>query len=72
MQYLVKEVEEARGRKVVSEHEGSFVTSTTNAVGGEATTAEVRVEIIIIIGLKSYIFVFLIIIQLINLTAICK
>ena len=45
VQYLIKEVEEARGRKVVTEKEASFVSSTTpNGRGGDATTAEAVVS----------------------------
>ena len=38
---MIKEVEEARGRKVVSDKEGSFVSSTTPV---DATTAEAVVS----------------------------
>ena len=44
VQFLVKEVEQARGRKVVSENEASFVTSTTPNGTGDATTAEAVVS----------------------------
>ena len=40
----MKEVEQARGRKVVNEHEASFVSSTTANGTGDATTAEAVVS----------------------------